>query len=203
VNGYPDLGRQIVLKAQHPSGGNNPTLAQPGPGEFLIWDMPDDPSMEQCGMSGTNGNAAYANAICGCNNVPVEIGVAYPLDFGNRVGPTAHGFTGSGQLNGLLGKDPNAVWNSSTNQVTGSVASDWRQSPRIVPIALMAPLGPPPGQSWNPSALNTVTFTNFALMFIEGYDHQQDEITGRFLYYASGENLPGQGPLIRRLRLVE
>jgi hypothetical protein len=55
-----------------------------------------------------------------------------------------------------------------------------------------------------PQGSATVEFNNIALFFIESADNS-DNITGRFLYYVSGESTGG-GPtasLIRRVRLVE
>ncbi|HEX6309310.1 MAG TPA: pilus assembly protein TadG-related protein [Longimicrobiales bacterium] len=196
-----DLGSVITLKAQlpqqNPNTGQN-QIAQPGPGEFLIWDMPDDPNQASCPSNAVTQD--YPQNICSCNNNLIEIGVDYPLAFGNKVGPGDHG------LKALVDQDLTARWDPSTNTVVGSKFADWHESPRVVPIALMAPLGPPPGQNWNPSALNTVRFTTFALMFIEDYNKGnspgQPDITGRFLYYAKGEKGPTAGPTVKYLRLV-
>jgi hypothetical protein len=197
-----DFGSQIQLKAQSPAQNPNTNateVAQPGPGEFLIWDMPTDPTMVQCAKTKLD----YSNEICGCNKTTIELGVPYPLDFGAKVGSTFQG------LDALLSQDPNAQWDPGTNSVINSaLGANWRNSPRVVPIALMAPLPPPPdgAQNYTAANLSEVTFNNFALFFVESYQKLpggQPQITGRFMYYAAGE--PGQvkGPTVKYLRLVE
>lgn len=197
-----DFGTEMALKTPSPAPQSG-DLEQPGPGEFLIWEMPPDPGMEQCGMNGTDNNAGYANAICGCNRNLIELGVDYPVYYGNRPGPTNHGF------NALLDKDPDAEWTGDpTNPVSSPLYTGW-DSPRIVPIALMEPLPPPPDgdNHYNASNLTTVRFTNIALMFVESAttNGQQQLISGRFLRYASGQ--PGStgmvGSGMNYLRLVE
>ncbi|HSJ13181.1 MAG TPA: pilus assembly protein TadG-related protein [Longimicrobiales bacterium] len=196
-----DLGHRITLKAQTPVKNPNSDsweIAQPGPGEFLIWDLPDDPNQEVC-YGEKKLLQDYPQDICSCNNNTIQIGQEYPLEFGNVVGP---GFKG---LDNVLASDPGAYWDPSTNSVQGSDPK-YAESPRVLPIALTAPLGPPPGQNWNPSQLRTLTFTNFALFFLENYDdgkgQAQPSITGRFLYYAQGEAGPNAGSLVKYLRLV-
>lgn len=205
-NTSADNGRQIRIKTQRPNTGSDTTqLAQPGPGEFMIWEMPVDPTLEQCAQGGgaTAPMYQYRNAICGCNKNSIQLGVDYPLHTGNVVGPTDQG------LDGLLEKDPDAYWDESTNSVVSDYGID---SPRVVKIALMAPLGPPPdgAQNWTHANLSTVQFTNFALMFIENYEiinlsggSRQVAITGRFMYHAQGEEGPNSGSLVKYLRLIE
>jgi hypothetical protein len=205
-NTQADHGMELTLKTQRPANPNDSTeLAQPGPGEFMIWEMPVDDTLEQCtnqGGSVTSPSYQYRNAICGCNQNSIELDVEYPIKTGNTAGPTDQG------LEGLVAKDPDAYWDESTNTV---VSQYGMESPRVVKIALMAPLGPPPdgAQNWNHSTLNTVKFTNFALMFVDshqlinGQGGQIAEITGRFLYYAEGEEGPTSGSLVKFLRLIE
>lgn len=192
-----DNGMRVALKSQRP-GAN--ALTQPGPGEFLMWDMPDDPTLEQCAQQGGPNPGSptyqYVNSICGCNKNTIQLGVQYPLEFGNVEGPSRHGF------NALIARDPTARWNEGSGTVDSPYGMD---SPRVVTIALMAPL--PPGH-WTASTLNHVTFTNFALMFIEGYaeegqgNDKVDVIQGRFLYYAAGGEGQTTGALVKHLRLI-
>jgi hypothetical protein len=192
-----DNGMLIALKSQKP--GNN-ELSQPGPGEFLIWDMPTDPSLEQCTQyNSSTPQGQYANSICGCNNNFIQLGVEYPLEFGNVEGPSRHGYEA------LIDSDPTARWAIGPDG-KGYVDSPYGDaSNRIVTIALMAPL--PPGH-WTAATLNTVTFTNFAMMFIESYqqegqgNNKVDVIRGRFMYYASGGEGPNTGALVKHLRLI-
>lgn len=205
-NTASDNGMQINLKTQRPVTGNDSTdLAQPGPGEFLIWEMPEDPTLEACAQGGAPGSPMYQyrNSICSCNKNSIKLGQPYPVKTGNVVGPTDQG------LDGLLEKDPDAYWDSSTNSVVSAYGLD---SPRVVKMALMPPLGPPPdgAQNWTHANLSTVTFSNFALMFIENYQvinlqggAKQVSITGRFLYHAEGEEGPATGSLVKYLRLIE
>jgi hypothetical protein len=192
-----DNGMPIALKSQRP---NQNELSQPGPGEFLMWNMPTDPSLEKCTQyQPSTPQGQYANSICGCNNNYIQLGVAYPLEFGNVEGPSRFGYSA------LLDKDPTARWAIDSNG-KGYVHSPYGDaSERIVTMALMAPL--PPGH-YTAANLNTVTFTNFAKMFIEDIreegqgNNKVDVIYGRFMYYADGGDGPTTGALVKQLRLI-
>jgi hypothetical protein len=211
-----DNGMPIVLKSQRPTTGSDSTaLAQPGPGEFMIWPMPEDETLDNCASNGSTGSPSYIyqNSICSCNKNSVQLGTQVDEDGdtvrwkpGNTVGPTESG------LEALLETDPNATWNESLNGGTGGVDSpDYPgvSSPRIIKIGLIAPLPPPEGQNWTQANMPPVTFTNFALMFVEGFyitgqgNDKQVNIVARFLYYAAGEEGPVTGNLVKFLRLVE
>ena len=201
-SGQPDMGKQITLKAQTPQPGGG--LAQPGPGEFMIWDQPDDPNMVQCAPQGGQPSSPafqYRNSICGCNNNVTNVGQQYPLEYGNQVGPSQQGAMA------LEALDPGATWDPSSNTVVGSTASNWIDSPRIVPFGLIAPLPPPPGQNYTAASLSHITFVGFALFFVEDVQAQGQglDITGRFIYYGQGLGNPGTstGLLPKRLRLIE
>jgi Flp pilus assembly protein TadG len=104
-------------------------------------------------------------------------------------------------MNGRINGDRNARWDSQRNEVVNSNSPDWRNSSRVMKVALFSP-----DQLVNltPQGSAAVNFNNVALFFIESVDNN-DDITGRFLYYVSGESTGG-GPtasLIRRVRLVE
>jgi hypothetical protein len=192
-----DYGRQLSIKYTDPS-----SEFAPSPGIFLPWRLPPDPDMEACeGMSGgggPQGASGFRNNICACNQSPIELGVDYDLEPGNMVGPTAQG------VSNLIDQDPWAHWDPMADGGRGGVAQsewgdDWMMSPRIVKIALFEP-----GQI-SGSGMQSVRFNNFALLFLESQPNQRSPVTGRFLYYVTGDddegNLPGSLALF--VRLVE
>jgi putative Flp pilus-assembly TadE/G-like protein len=173
-----DLGRLVVLKYQTP--GDNDF----GPGHFHPFSA-----------RGSNSGSAYRDDIENCSPDPVVLGQSYQLINGNMVGPTRQG------VNELISRDPNAHWDDQDKAIEGSQFPDWHNSPRVIKIALFDPgqlanIGP--GQS-------SVDFNNIALLFLEGFNQGENNLYGRFLYFAtgSGEPGPGAGSLVKRLRLVE
>jgi Flp pilus assembly protein TadG len=181
-----DYGRQITLKYQNPLQNKNQSFV-PTPGIFLPWDLPDSTGSTQ------PGGAAYRQNIQTCNTNTVQLGVPYPIENGNMVGPTYQGVTD------LIAQDPNASWDPTSQVVVGSSAgsTNWMNSPRVVKLAMSAP-----GQLYSPGK-QTVVFNNFALFFIEGMNSNHDAVTGRFLYYATGDsNGPVNGSLVKQIRLV-
>lgn len=183
-----DYGRQISIKAQDP---NSPYVAQPG--VFMPWQIPTDPTETPCKGGIGGGASAYRNDICSCNNSEVKLGVPYPIKTGNMVGPTFQG------VDELIKDDPNAVWDPSTQTVKGSTyGAGWMNSPRVVKLALIAP-----GQITG-SGMQTITFNNFALMFVESQQNQKSPVTGRFLYFATGSgDGPATGSLVKTLKLIK
>lgn len=186
-----DFGRQISIKVADP---NSPYVPQPG--VFLPWQIPTDPTEQPCsGGSGglTGGAAAYRQDVCSCNNSSVELGTPYPIKTGNMIGPTFQG------VGGLINQDPNAVWDPTTQTVqNSSYGGDWMDSPRVVKLALFAP-----GQITS-SGMQTITFNNFALMFVESQPNQKSPVTGRFLFFAKGSGSgPVTGSLVKTLKLIK
>jgi len=187
-NGYgsspvmEDWGREMTIKAQRP--GEAITS-----GWFYPWRIGD-----------SQGAQDYKDNITGCNP-EAHLGVPYDVENGNMVGPTIQAF---GEV---IGQDPGAFWNPSLNDgkggVDGSSFGDWRNSPRVIPVALFDPHQIAGIQSGGNLSL---TFNNFALFFVEGFvgTGQQKPLRGRFLYYATGSGVgPVTGPLTRILQLVE
>lgn len=193
-----DQGRQIVIKAGEPAGGNNGTNYDVPfnirPGIFLPFVLPDNPPDDaNCGLGGNagiQGAAVYSQNICACNPSVVNIGGEYPLKTGNMVGPTKAGITD------LIGLDPNASWNSSTNTVNSQYGEE---SPRVIKIALYDPA------EVIASGKQSVTLNNIALFFLEGYENNTKNVIGRFMKYADGSAAAGptSTPLARILQLVE
>jgi Flp pilus assembly protein TadG len=201
-----DSGLDLVMKTQRPAQGGTDELAQPGPGEFMLWQMPEDPTLDSCaGGGGSTGSPSYIykNSICSCNKNSIAIGdtltapnnTSRPAwETGNVVGPTQQG------VDALLGPNP-MTWQEFVN--AGMPASH----PQVVKVGLIAPLPPPPGQNWTASNMPPLVFTNFVLIFVDNYvmdrQNQQVEIRGKFLYPAPGEAGPNTGSLVKHLRLVE
>lgn len=187
-----DYGRQIKIKVTDPND-----LQQPEPGIFLPWRLPPDPNQKACTTGGSGGNTAgaatYRRNICSCNLNKIVLGADYDLQPGNMVGPTWQG------VNELVNEDPNARWDAATNTVKGSKYSSWMDSPRVVRLALFDP------SQITKSGKQTIRFNNYALMFIEQQAQMKDPITGRFLYYASGDasGPSTTGSLVKALRLVQ
>lgn len=188
-----DFGRQIKIKVTSPQD-----ISSPSPGIFLPWRLPTDSSQGQCqkggGGGGSTGAAVYRRNICTCNTTPISLNTPYQIETGNMVGPT---FQGTGEL---IDQDPNAYWDDVTKSVKGStLGAGWMSSPRVVKIALFSP-----GQITK-SGMQTIEFNNFALLFIEEQASNKDPVMGRFLYYVSGGDAPGNitGSLIKTLKLVK
>ena len=180
-----DWGRSITIKAQRP--GDAITS-----GWFYPWRIGD-----------SRGGNDYSNNITGCNPATTSLGTPYDVENGNMVGPTKQGF------DDLIAQDPGAVWNPSLNGGTGGVDGvssqygDWRNSPRVIPIALFDPNQIAGIQSGGNLSL---TFNNFALFFVEGFigNGVQAPLKGRFLYFATGTGTgPVVGPLTKVLQLVQ
>lgn len=178
-----DWGRSIVIKAQRP--GDAITS-----GWFYPWRI-----------GSSSGGNDYRNNISSCNPATTELGTPYDVENGNMVGPTRQGF------DDLIAQDPGAVWNPTLGGGKGGVDNssfgDWRDSPRVIPIALFDPHQIAGIQSGGNLSL---TFNNFALFFVEGFvgNGTQAPLRGRFLYYATGSGTgPVVGPLTKTLQLVE
>lgn len=187
-----DLGRQIVIKMADPN-----SEYVPSPGVFYPWRLPVAEGQEECdrgGGGGSQGGAVYRRNICSCNTTPIQLGQPYPIEPGNMVGPTWQG------VSELISEDPNAVWNESTRRVDNStLGNSWMNSPRVVKVAMIDP------SQIQGSGMQTIEFNNFALLFLESQPTNQDPVTARFLYYASGEGSPSSttGSLVKVLQLVK
>jgi hypothetical protein len=191
-----DYGRQLIIKPQ------NPQVDQViKPGHFFAWDMPDDPIVTStCADAGGSGAQDYKHNICECNDAEVSLDQEYEVKPGNMVGPTKQAF------NYLTDLDPNAVWvpgpDGTGGTVVGSDWGEWRDSPRVIKVALYDP-----AEEFKSGRIS-IKFNNIALMFVEKYDRDQgsneDAVFARFLDFAEGSGAEGEGgPLVKILRLVE
>jgi hypothetical protein len=177
-----DLGRQMTISRDRNGRDLN---------TYHLWTFPD----------ANNGNRELEDRMdsdCASDQSQrtVAVGEDYEYIPGSRNGlriPQAM----QERING----DRDARWDSQRNEVVNSNSPDWRNSTRVMKIALFSP---DQLVKLTPQGSAEVEFNNVALFFIESADNN-DNITGRFLYYVSGESTGG-GPtasLIRRVRLVE
>ena len=191
-----DFGRQLIIKPQ------NPQVDQIiRPGHFFAWHMPLDPVDSDPACSGGSGGAAlYKGSICECNDSEVYLDKEYDVEPGNMVGPTKQGIE---YLNNL---DKGAHWVPGPGGVGGTVEgsawAEWRDSPRVIKVALYDPALESHG------GRISIKFNNIALMFVEDYKREQgskeDAVFARFLTFAEGSATAGPGgPLAKVLRLVE
>ncbi|MGI9625729.1 MAG: pilus assembly protein TadG-related protein [Longimicrobiales bacterium] len=192
-----DIGMRLYIKGGPPGqsgkgpGGSGGGLDGPfGPGNFLQWRMPDpDNNCEpRAGAQWVRQN------IANCNSCPIGIGPDY-------VAETQPGNDAAikDELLALRAEDPNAVWDTQCNCVTGSNFTNVHDSPRVRPIAFFDPTGIVQGQS-------QVEFTNLAWIFIEGggTDPPDFAVYARFMGTVNGgEEGPLTGPLVQYLRLIE
>lgn len=192
-----DYGRQLIIKPQ------NPQVDQIiRPGHFFPWKMPEDPIDSDPGCkTGGGGAALYEGSICECNDAEVYLDTEYDIEPGNMVGPTKQGIE---YLNNL---DKNAKWVPGPGGVGGTVQgssyAEWRDSPRVIKVALYDPA------LESKSGRISIKFNNIALMFLEDYvrgkgKNDEDAVVARFLTFAQGSSTAGPGgPLAKVLRLVE
>jgi hypothetical protein len=191
-----DFGRQLVIKPQDPQAS---TVIRPG--HFFAWDMPDDPIVtSECGKVGGSGAQDYKHNICECNDAEIHLDQEYEVKPGNMVGPTKTAF------NYLTNLDKDAVWVPGPGGVGGTVEgsdwANWRDSPRVIKVALYDP-----AEEYKSGRIS-IKFNNIALMFVEDYKRipgdKEDAVIARFITFAQGSAAPGPGgPLAKVLRLAE
>ncbi len=177
-----DLGRQMTISRDRNSRDLN---------SYHLWSF----------LDANNGNKELedrmaSDCVSEQSKRTVSVGEGYEYVPGTRNGVKIPQVMQE-RING----DPTARWDTQRNEVVGSNSPDWRNSSRVMKVALF---DPNQLSKLTPQGSATVEFNNIALFFIESADNS-DNITGRFLYYVSGESTGG-GPtasLIRRVRLVE
>jgi hypothetical protein len=82
-------------------------------------------------IGGETGGSEYEWNIANCNKTVMRWGELLIQEPGNMVGPTIQG------IEALIARDPNAFWNTATNNIDGSAYAG--QSPRVFPIPLYDP----------------------------------------------------------------
>jgi Flp pilus assembly protein TadG len=157
-----DRGLQLVLK----SNNQNKTA----PSFYNPWDLP-----------GSTGADDYRNNIASCNTNIVAIGDPMNTEPGNMVGPTAQGTAD------LIGKDPDAYWDSYCNCVKGS---QFGKSPRIAIVPLYDPVYYETGKhNGNNASLRVANYLGFFIEKLQG-----NEVVGRVTPIA-GLVKGGGGPI--------
>jgi Flp pilus assembly protein TadG len=122
-------------------------------------------------MTDDTGGDDYRWNIANCNHTIYNWGDMLVQEPGAKEGPTVDGITD------LIAKDPNAVWDESTNRVKNSAFGD-RQSPRVFPIPLYDPDYYDYGkQTGRVASLKTANWIGF---FVE-YIGNGSEIHGRII----------------------
>jgi hypothetical protein len=196
-----DYGRELQIKSADPNDPQNPS-----PGIFYPWRLPTDPNQEFCdlgGGGGSQGGAVFRQNLCSCNASDVQLGVPYDVEPGNMIGPTAQG------VGELINEDPYVSWSDAANGGDGGLVRTvpgegaveiGLATQRVIKVGLIDPyqiVG---------SGMQSITFNNFALLFLEEQANPQAPVMARFLYYASGtgdDAGPVEGSLVRYLRLIE
>jgi hypothetical protein len=190
-----DWGRQVIIKVSDPQSD-----FQQAPGIFYPFRLPieEDEPMVGCDggkpATGDSGGDVYRNNVCECNNHEVNLDQPYLVEPGDMIGPTFQG------IRDLIAKDPDAYWDGEKVTRPGGYDSEdgWRNSPRVIKIALFSP------DQIVKGGMQELTFNNLALMFLEEQANPRAPIVGRFLYFASGTGEgPTNGSLVLYLRLVE
>ena len=154
-NAPGDVGQAIVLKVGNPQQA----IAS---GQFFPIDLP--PLDCGCGSDPQTGGSQYRWNIANCNSFTIEPGDHLQLEPGNMVGPTRQG------MQELIDADPNAVWNSSTQSISGSA---FGLSPRVVLVPFFDPAVPPQsGRNW-------VQVVKIGAFFLERMDG--NDVIGRFM----------------------
>ncbi len=188
-----DFGRPIYLKVTNPNDSQLLTTSV-----FLPWRLDPDPTMGQCTIPASGkqdpGASTYRRNICQCNKNPVEIGRPYQIETGDMVGPTYQG------VKELIGQDPDAVWDQENMRIDNSLwGDDWRHSPRVIRVGVFDP------SLITGSGMETITFNNIALFFLQEQASPAKPVVGHFMFFAEGTPTagPNAGSLVKRLRLVQ
>jgi hypothetical protein len=177
----------------------------------------DVPSYWQVWALEGRGFPSAEAAIMGCVNRTMAIGDQVEAEPGNMANPIYQTFMklinegerdwtdeNGNTISGRPG-DPTARWDEATGTVVNSSLADWRESSRVITVALFDPNGMGPGR-------HNLDFVDFALFFLEKPEDvfpnynpiHQAPITGRLLRFTPGA--PGgtsPGSLTRRLRLIK
>jgi hypothetical protein len=106
-------------------------------------------------------------------------------------------------LRNKINADRTTRWDENAGGMVTSPGADWRNSPRIIKVAIYNPEYLP---DLGPGANAEIPFNNVALFFVEDVT-DDNAITGRFLYYVTGsdggDDDDDAGSLVKHVRLVE
>jgi len=196
ATGYHSQWRHAIGTAQPYDDGLTLTIKSQRPGTaitsgfFYPWRI-----------GSSSGASDYKDNITGCNPAVAQVGVPYPIEPGNMVGPTREA------VSQVIASDAGAMWDPATSTVVNSAHSpNWQASPRVI----IAGLFDPNLIAGIQGASQPIVFNDFALFFLEGFDPMwtgpapQAPVLARFLGFAQGtDSGPGGGTLLRILRLVE
>jgi Putative Flp pilus-assembly TadE/G-like len=173
-----DYGRPITLRPQV-----SPTSTG-GPGTYRTWTFEgEDPEVRERTRS--------------CDPRSVRLGTG-----GHRVAPNDESALLE-ELQQRIADDGGTSWDPGggygQGRMQSSTYSDWRQSPRIIKVALFDP-GLYLDSMVEGSA---VEFNNIVLFFVENVDQADGSIMGRLLFYAQGNTDAGDpGALVKRVKLI-
>jgi hypothetical protein len=170
-----DYGRPITISPQ--------SMTNQGPGAYQLWTF-----------QGESAEITERTAECDARSVSLGGGPQYEVVTGETL-PL-------GELSDRIADDPGTRWDAGQKQMQSSSHPDWRQSPRVLKLALYDPSLYSPGQM---QAGSTVEFSNIVLFFLENVDQGAGTVTGRLLYYSAGntDDAGAPGALVKRVRLVE
>jgi hypothetical protein len=185
-----DRGRRVILKQPQGNAGQVPG-----------WFYP-------LRLDGNSGADDYADSFTECEEHPYSIGDTIPPENGAMVGKTIDGVLDA------IATDPAAQYDPGTGTIINSAEADWRDSGRMLLLAIFDPRQLPGMGGSTPIIPN-----NFGYFFIEGFMRQDGTIcqtdkcadqgnykgpvVGRFMYYAEGFGGDTTGSLVRQLRLVD
>lgn len=183
VTGYDesDIGTVILLKPGDPSDAIVP-------GQYNLIDLPPvNKGTPVTGASMVNEN------IVGCTGsnsyAAVAPGDELLLEPGNSKGPVTKG------VSDVIGLDPYAYWDASTNSIQGSFHPDPMDSPRVAIVPFYDPRQPPV------SGRNTVFAGQLAAVFLESVSGD-GTVQARFIHAMAHSPEGGSSGLLRTTRLV-
>ena len=184
-----DFGRQVLLKPQSPQDGAG------GPSNFYLWGFDGDDA-------GRGDEGGVFDRILHCDPRTVHLDTPGTEIIDTNLVIPGNSVSIADPVQELIDRDPDAYWDESTHSIQGSNAADWRNSGRVVKIAVFNP-----AQLASLGNRQPIVFNNIALFFLETAPGTgpHDNVMGRFLYYASGgpTSGPATGSLVKTLRLVE
>jgi Putative Flp pilus-assembly TadE/G-like len=136
----------------------------------------------------------------GC--MDADIGDAPEQEQGGKTGQVGGP---AGGITYLVNQDAGGHWDAGSNTVVGSSFGDkWLQdSPRVILIGLFDPIWLTQATDENDKLPPGVTYDNFARMWLEAVDGN-DNIMARFLgFVPGGEGGPIPSTTVKRIRLIE